>query len=271
MKPTRAGGSTRSGGSSSGAPDLRVFAFSTILDPASTADADSDARRQTRARNHAINLSLVGRAATGAIDYLVFSHGNAAGSVDEERRTAIAEAIGKAGVTSRVVIQPGADHVAMLLLTRALHARFTSQPAVQVVYSSTAARETAAAIAAQVATAGARLSDRGGVQLLVYGSRHESPDQAEAFAARAAKAVDGTGRVVVADVDPKGEAAGAWLPLVEGLRTRKLLPRLFGYASSNTPEDTLGAALAHGLLYTLAVDKVARPRPLWVSASPRRR
>ena len=50
---------------------------------------------------------------------------------------------------------------------------------------------------------------------------------------------------------------GAWLPLVEGLRTRKLLPRLYSYASSNTTEDTLGTALAHALLYAVAVDKVA--------------
>ena len=101
------------------------------------------------------------------------------------------------------------------------------------------------------------MADRGGLQLFVYASRHESPDQADAFAARVAKAVNSDGRVVVADVDLKGDAFGAWLPLVEGLRTRKLLPRLYSYASSNTTEDTLGTALAHGLLYAVAVDKVA--------------
>ena len=91
--------------------DLRVYAFSTILEPAPPAEADNDARRQTSARNLAINLSLVERAATGAIDYLVFSHATA---VDEEHRTAIADAIVKAGVANRVVIQPGADTVAMV-------------------------------------------------------------------------------------------------------------------------------------------------------------
>ena len=160
-------------------------------------------------------------------------------------------------MANRVVIQPGADHVAMLLLARAVGARFAYSPAVQAVYSSAAAREAAATVAAQVATAGARLADRGGVQLFVYASRHENPDQADAFAARVAQAVNNAGRVVVADVDLEQDMFGAWLPLVEGLRTRKLLPRLYSYASSNTTEDTLGTALAHALLYAVAVDKVA--------------
>ena len=45
-------------------PDLRVYAFSTILGQAPANEADSDAWRQARARNHAINLSLVGPAAS---------------------------------------------------------------------------------------------------------------------------------------------------------------------------------------------------------------
>ena len=238
-------------------PDLRVYAFGTIPGQAPANEADSDAWRQARARNHAINLSLVEPAALRAIDFLVFSHESASIGVDADNRSAMAEAIGKSGATDRVVIQPGADHLAMLLLARALAARFTYQPAVQAIYSSPTARRASATIAAQVTTAGARLADRGGVQLFVYASRHESPDQADAFAARVAKAVDSAGRVVVADVDLEGDAFGAWLPLVEGLRTRKLLPRLYSYASSNTTEESLGTALAHGLLYAVAVDKIA--------------
>ena len=238
-------------------PGLRVYAFSTIFATAPDNGTESDAERQTRARNHAINLSLAGPAFLAAIDYLVFSPQSGSSGGVEESRSAIAEAISKAGAANRVVIHPGADHVAMLLLARAVGARFAYSPAVQAVYSSTAARETAATVAAHVATAGARLADRGALQLFVYASRHENPDQADAFAARVAQAVNNAGRVVVADVDLKEDMFGAWLPLVEGLRTRKLLPRLYSYASSNTTEDTLGTSLAHALLYAVAVEKVA--------------
>jgi len=158
----------------------------------------------------------------------------------------------------------------MLLLARALATRYNYHPAVQVVYSSTAARDAVMpfderplkdTVAAHVATAGARLDERGGLQLFVYASRHETPDQADAFASRVAQAVAGGARVVVADIDPKGAEPGAWLPFAEGLRTRALLPRLFGYASWNTAGSTIGTALPHGLLFALAVDKVAPALP----------
>ena len=51
------------------------------------------------------------------------------------------------------------------------------------------------------------------------------------------------------------------MPLVEGLRTRKLLPRLYAYAASTSSDDTFGAAVAQGLLYSVAVDKVAPTSP----------
>ena len=243
-------------------PNLRVYAFGTILPEAPAPEADNDPSRQTGARNRAINLSLVELAARGAIDYLVFGQDDGRSSgVSVADRVAIGEAIGKAGVAGRVVIQSGADQIAMLLLARALATRFNYQPVVQTVYSSTTAREAEMTVATQVAIAGARLADRGGVQLLVYASRHESQDQADAFASRVARSVSSGGRVVVADLNTKGGAPGAWLPLIEGLRTRKLLPRLFSYASSNTTEDTIGTALAQGLLFALAVDKVAPALP----------
>jgi hypothetical protein len=117
-------------------------------------------------------------------------------------------------------------------------------------------------VAAHIATAGARLDERGGLQVFVYASRHQSPDQADAFASRVAQAVEAGGRVAVADIDTKGAEPGAWLPFAEGLRTRKLLPGLFGYASSDTAGNTLGTALTHGLLFALAVDKVAPVSPV---------
>lgn len=242
-------------------PDLRVYAFSTILRLPPAPDADTDGWRQTRARNQAINLSLIERAAGGSLDYLVFTQDiDGPGRVDPDNRAALAAAIG-AGQTNRIAIQAGTEHVAMLLLTRALATRFGYQPIVQPVYSSPTAQKTASMVAGHVATAGGRVADRGGIQLFVYASRHESPDQADAFAARIATVVTAGGRVAVADLDITGASPGAWLPLVEGLRTRKLLPRLYSYASVGPVEDTLGTALAHALLFGLAVDKIAPSSP----------
>ena len=212
--------------------DLRIYAFGTMPPPA--AEGHSDAVRQARVRNLAINGVLTEKAASGAIDHLAFGQDSARDS--------------------------GADHLAMLLLTRALMARVAYTPVVQVVYSSTNAREVGAAVASQVAAAGGRVADRADLQVFVYTSRNESPDQADALVTRVAQAVTSGRRVVVADIDPGG-GAGSWLPLVEGLRARKLLPRLYGYAASTSVESTLGAALAQGLLFALAVDKIAPPSP----------
>jgi hypothetical protein len=243
-------------------PDLKVYAFGTILRVPPGAEADTDAWRQTRTRNLAIDLSLVERAASGAIDYLVFTHDVIAPvQAPPEDLAAIADAIGKAGQGNRIAIRAGTDHVALLLLTRALATRFAWQPVVQAVYSSPKAREAAPAIAAQVATAGGRVADRANLQLHVYTSRHETPDQADMFAARVGQAVTSGSGVMVADFDPNGTATGSSLPLIEALRTKKLLPRLYSYASAGALEDTFGTALAHGLLFALAVDKVAPASP----------
>jgi hypothetical protein len=235
-------------------PALRVYAFSTILTP--PADGDTDALRQARKRNLAVNLFLMEQVSGGAIDYLLFGRDGAAGRSAPETGDALTAAIGGAGVSGHVAIESGTDHLAMLLLARAVLARTTDKPAVQVVYSSAKAREAEAAVASQVASAGGRLADRGDVQLFIYASRHETPDPADAFAIRVAQAVTSGRRVVVADIDPDG-ADGGWLPLVEALRARKLLPRLYAYAASTSVDNTLGAALAQGLLYSVAVDKVA--------------
>ena len=253
-------------------PDLRVYAFSDILGQAPAKEADSDAWRQTRARNRAINLLLVDLAARSALDYLVFGVDDATSSgVPVADRAAIAEAIGKATLTDRAAIQVGADEFAMLLLARALTTRFNYHPAVQAIYSTPAVRDAVMPfddrtlndiLAAHVATAGARLDQRSGLQLFVYASRHETPDPANTFASRAAQAITSGGRVLVADIDTKGAESGAWLPFAEGLRTKKLLPRLFAYASGQSAGTTLGTAVSHGLLFALAVDKIAPASPV---------
>jgi len=50
---------------------------------------------------------------------------------------------------------------------------------------------------------------------------------------------------------------GAGEEFTEELRRRGVFPRLFGYASWNTAGNTIGTALPQGILFALAVDRLA--------------
>lgn len=276
--------------------DLRVYVFSTIprlaltsdgndasrqplarwgeiapgvaTDPALAAEAAAierelptgalDRYRATRDRNRALNLALVEAAARGAIDYLVFGEDDeTATGLHVSDREAIARAVETSALGDRVRLHPGVDELGSLLLTRAVLTRLGHRPTLQPVYSSQAGSTLAAALASHAQVAGARLADRGDLQVFVYSSRHDTPDLADTFAARVAKAVAAQSRVVVADVDVKAADSGSSLPFIEGLRSRKIAPRLFAYASGDAGR-AFGAALSQGLLFSAAVDTVAQ-------------
>ena len=289
--------------------DLRVYAFSTIMRLAPTADggnqpwrekvarwaeisprADADPAiaaevadiqstlpagmldryRAARARNLALNLSLVDLAAQGTLDFVVFGQDDARpAGVHVADREAIARAIATARVEARTALQGGADELAALLVARALLTQPTYQPRVHVTYSSTASRgavmpfedrRLADTVTAQISTAGAQVAPTPAaatLRLFVYASRHEAPDLSDTFAGEIAKALTDGARVAVADIDTKGDVQGSSLPFTEALRTRKLIPRLSGYASWNTAGNTVGLALSQGLLFAFAAERVA--------------
>jgi hypothetical protein len=127
---------------------------------------------------------------------------------------------------------------------------------------SFADRPLAALVAAQVETAGATIvatPASATLRLFVFASR-ETPDAPAAFARRVSHEVKTGARAIVADIDPKGDVQGASLPFVEALRGTHVLPRLFGYASWNTAGNTLGLAVAQGVIFALAVDRIAPHR-----------
>ncbi len=174
-------------------------------------------------------------------------------------REAVTQAVQRHGLEARVGIQPGADEVAMLLLSRAVLVARGLAPAVRVTYSSEAARtmvapfedrrlhETASfqAIAAGASeiVGGARHD----LELFVFASRHES-GAATTFARTVADSVRRGTSAIVADVDPKGDVQGASPVFTEALLAAGVFPRLYGYASWNTAGNTIGTAWAHGLL-----------------------
>ena len=231
-----------------------------------------DRYKAARARNLAVNLRLVDLCATGAIDHLVFGQDDAKPSgVHVADRTAIENAIRGRDVDQRASVQPGADEIAMLLVTRALLAHARAAPAVHVTYSSAADadavmpfedRPLKETVAAHVRAAGGRLVTQpaaGALQFFVYTSRHQSPDPAQAFAGRIGKALDSGARAAVADVDTRGDVQGASLAFTEALRGAQVLRRLSGYASWNTAGNTVGIAVSHGLIASHAADLMRDP------------
>ncbi len=226
--------------------------------------------RQARARNVAVTLALVDLVRRDAIDFLLVGQDDPKpDGVHVADRLAIEQAIAQATVGARTGVQPGADEAGMLLLARALAATAAAAPRMEAIYSSAESRDAvmplddrplSQTVKAHLAVAGATLDTRGtpsGLALYVYASRHESPDQAAPFARRIADAVDRGRRVIVVDIDIKGDLQGASLPFTEALRNARVFARLAGYASWNTAGNTIGTAVPQGLLYALALDRVA--------------
>lgn len=255
-----------------GAPDAGATAETAAIEKTLPAGM-VDRYRATRARNLAVDLALVESARSGAIDLLVFGRDDPSPrGVQAADTDALAAAIEKAGVVSRVRMQPGADEIALLLVTRALTTRFKYRPEVQAIYSTEAAPEAVTpdgrslkdVVAAQVAAAGGQVVERAGpavVRLFVHASLKKTPPAAEAFAARVGQAVNSGARAVVADVNLAGEPNGSSMALVEGLRGQRLLPRLFGYASSDAAGGSTAVALAQGLVLALGVDRLSPGKP----------
>lgn len=224
--------------------------------------------RQARARNLAINLAAVELVRQGILDFLILSQDDAKPQgvhvADRERLLGERRA---SRLESRIAVQPGADEVSMLLLARALSRRFHAAPRVSVEYVRSSAagrvmpyedRQLADTVRAHIAAAGARLArGRGDLHLIVYASRHEGRAASEAVD-RVDRALDGSARVIVADIDSRGDVQGGDPLFTESLVKRGLFLPLAGYASWNTAGNTLGTALPHGLLFWLAAEHLAK-------------
>ena len=213
-----------------------------------------------RRRNRDINLATVSMVADGIVRFLLVSQDDAKPrGLHLQDRVAVTDAASKRDLVGRVAVQPGADEVGMLLLARAVLDARKMQPTVRATFSSEHARETVApyedrplreTVDFQIVAAGAgpaRPDDRADLDLHLFASRHDA-GAGTSFARGVTSALAGGARVIVADVDPKGDVQGASAELTEALLAAGVFPRLYGYASWNTAGNTVGTALAHGLL-----------------------
>ncbi len=244
------------------------------------AEAINDYKR-ARARNLQINLKAVEMTRNGTIDRLILSQDDAKprGIHVADREKLIAETK-RLNLTEKIAVQPGADEVAMLLLARVITDKYDYRPKIKAVYSSEelankampyedrALRET---VSFHIKAVGAReVTDEKTADLIfyVYPSRFEK-NRAASFAEEIEAAIKRNRRVIVADVDSKGDVQGGDPAFTRELERRGLFPELSGYAAWNTAGNTIGTALPQGVIFDTAQNKLmkskARATRVWTA------
>lgn len=228
--------------------------------------------KRARERDLRVNLKAVEMVGDGAIDYLILSQDDAKprGIHVADRERLIAE-IAKRKLAAKIAVQPGADEVAMLLLARALNKKSKFAPTVKAVYSSDelankampfedrALRET---VGFHIKAVGARqVEDERDADLLfyVYASRFEA-GRAASFAEEIAREIKNGRRIIVADIDPKGDVQGGDAKFTRALGEQSVFTDLNGYASWNTAGNTIGTTLPQGVIFALAQAKLMRSK-----------
>ncbi|MEP7213339.1 MAG: DUF4127 family protein [Acidobacteriota bacterium] len=228
--------------------------------------------RRARQRDLTVNLKAIDLVRDGTIDYLILSQDDAKprGIHVADREKLIAETK-RLGLGKRIAVQPGADEVAMLLLARAMNARYRFSPTVKAVYSSTDLRDRAMpfedralneTVSFHIKAAGAReVQSEKDADLLfyVYASRFET-GRAASFAAEIEDKIKKGRRIIVADIDPKGDVQGGDPKFTAELSKRNLFRGLNSYASWNTAGNTIGTTLPQGVIFALARAKLLRSR-----------
>lgn len=226
--------------------------------------------KMARSRNLRINQLAIDLVNRGVIDYLLLTQDDAKpkGVHIADRETLIAETK-RLKLTEKIAVQPGADEVSMLLLARALNKHANYSPKVKAVYSSEKQanavmpfedRPLRQTVSYHIkATGSQEVTDERDADVLyyVFASRFET-GRADSFADEIAEKISQKKRVIVADVDPKGDVQGGDTPFTMALEKRHLLPELSGYASWNTAGNTIGTALPQGVVFTLAEAKLLK-------------
>lgn len=219
--------------------------------------------KDARKRNLDVNLQVLNLVKKGTIDYLILSQDDAkpVGIHVADRERLVAE-VAKQKLGTKVAVQPGTDEVSLLLLARTLNDYHRYTPTVKAVYSSEAMaakimpfedkplRQT---VAFHIRATGSKeaTGEQADLFFYVYASRFET-GRAVSFAREIAEAVKAGKKVIVADIDPKGNVQGGDSLFTEALLQEGVLPDLNGYASWNTAGNTIGTALPQGVVFGMS-------------------
>lgn len=226
--------------------------------------------KRARQRDLTVNLKAIDLVRNGSIDYLILSQDDAKprGIHVADREKLIAETR-RLNLGGKIAVQPGADEVAMLLLARAMNARYRFSPKIKAVYSSQELSDRAMPFEDRAlnetvsfhikAVGGREVKNEKDADLLfyVYASRFET-GRAASFAAEIGEKIKQGRRIIVADIDPKGDVQGGDPKFTAELGKRNLFRDLNGYASWNTAGNTIGTTLPQGVIFALARAKLLR-------------
>ncbi len=248
-------------------PDDKSKARTAILEREIPAEALTD-YKMARKRNLTINLKAVELVREKTIDYLILSQDDAKPrGIHVADREKLAREIKRLNLMKKVAVQPGADEVSMLLLARAMNERFNFSPKIKAVYSSKELSNRAMPFEDRTlretvgfhikATGAQEVENEREADLLfcVYASRFEA-GRAESFASEIEESIKRGKRVIVADIDPKGDVQGGDPKFTHELGKRNVFPDLNGYASWNTAGNTIGTTLPQGVIFALAQAKL---------------
>ncbi|MDQ4121866.1 MAG: DUF4127 family protein [Acidobacteriota bacterium] len=230
--------------------------------------------KNARQRDLRINLKAIDFVREGTIDYLILSQDDAKPrGIHVADREKLIEETNRQNLTEKIAIQPGADEVSMLLLARALNRLYKFSPKVKAIYSSEelsnkampfedrALRET---VSYHIKATGSReVENEKEADLLfyVYASRFEN-GRAASFAKEIESQIKRNRRIIVADIDPKGDVQGGDPKFTEELGKLNIFRELNGYASWNTAGNTIGTALPQGVIFALAQTKLLKSKEI---------
>jgi hypothetical protein len=229
-----------------------------------------------RLRLHALHLNCIELVLAGVVDYLAITvEDSVVESVSTSEREWLHAWIHRLGLSGQVLCYPGADEAGAVLTARALLHLTGQAPTIALEcvhddaldrvapYEDVPVRET---IAAQVVAAGLRLGDDpadADIILAVHPPGHPnrdwcrwphvadrttSDDDAQRLAQRVRDRLRAGKVVTVADV---ADANGADPALVGALNKAGCMPGLGGFAGWNTAGNTIGSAVAQGVVRLL--------------------
>ena len=229
--------------------------------------------KRARERDLAGNLQAVELARSNVFEYLIVSQDDAhpTGVHVAERERLIAE-IKRLNLTEKVPVQPGADEVSMLLMSRFVSSKYNFSPRIMPVYSSEASRTKVMpfedrrlheTVSYHIRAAGGReVANERDADLLfyVFGSRFE-PGRTKTFAEEIERKVAAGKRVLLVDVDPTAKTEGGDPAFSEDLKNRQLLRRLSAYAAWNTAGNMIGTALPQAVMYEATLKNIRGKLP----------
>lgn len=230
--------------------------------------------KEARKRNLILNMEAINLARNGVLDYLILSQDDAKpkGIHTADRNKLVME-VSQNNLANKIIIQPGTDEISMLLLSRALNSHYNLTSKVFVKYSSMAAASSAMpfedrplreTVSYNIIAAGAQETSRPELADLifyVFTSRFDSA-RAESFALEIDKDISDGKRIMIADIDPKGNIQGGDPRFAKALQKLKVFTEIYSYASWNTAGNTIGTSLPQGLIFHLAERKLMKDQSL---------